>query len=68
MGWIKDFFKHQEEVEGAVWLTHWKLPEDFTLEPPDHDYRDSLPIRPEEIAEQYAPVVRVRTAHYTHVD
>ncbi|BDA45424.1 hypothetical protein COCOBI_07-2110 [Coccomyxa sp. Obi] len=46
------------EVEGDTWLTHWKLPETFSLSPPDGDYRDHLPVRPEHIAEQYEPVVK----------
>ncbi len=47
------------EVEGETWLTHWKLPETFSLSPPEGDYRDHLPARPEHIAEQYEPVVKV---------
>jgi hypothetical protein len=54
---IKEWFKKQEEIEGSVWLTHWRDP-GFTESPPDHDYRDSLPLRPEQIAELYAPVIR----------
>jgi hypothetical protein len=46
--------------EGETWLTHWKLPESFTAKPPDGDYRDTLPVRPEHVAEQYKPVIRVR--------
>lgn len=52
----------RRDVEGATWLTHWKLPETFTLAPPEGDYRDRLPIRPEHIAEQYAPVVKASQA------
>lgn len=50
-------------VEGETWLTHWKLPQTFTLSPPDGDYRDTLPIRPEFVAEQYKPVVKARLSH-----
>ena len=53
------------EVEGETWLTHWKLPETFSLSPPDGDYRDHLPARPEHIAEQYEPVVKVTSLHFT---
>ena len=63
----KDFFRRQEEAHGAVWLTHWKLPEDFALTPPEHDYRDRFPVRPEDVAAQYAPVVRVSTLRLAHV-
>ena len=63
----KEFFRRQEEAHGAVWLTHWKLPEDFALTPPEHDYRDRFPVRPEDVAAQYAPVVRVSTLRLAHV-
>lgn len=48
----------RRDVEGATWLTHWKPPETLTMKPPEGDYRDRLPVRPEQIAEQYAPVVK----------
>lgn len=55
----------RRDVEGATWLTHWKAPETLTMKPPEHDYRDRLPVRPEHIAEQYAPVVKVSPATNT---
>lgn len=44
---------------GNAWKTNWKVPEGVTLRSSQTDYRDSLPIRPEDIAEQLAPVVKV---------
>lgn len=41
-----------------AWFTHWKVPE-TTLVSSQADYRDTLPTRPEEIAEQLASVVQV---------
>lgn len=43
----------------SAWITHWKVPETVTLASPQSDYRDMLPRRPEELAEQLAPVVQV---------
>ena len=58
MAAIQRFFQQQLEIEGAVWLTWWKDP-GWAVSPPEHDYRDTMPLRPEDIAELYAPVIRV---------
>ena len=47
--------------------TFWKVPEDVTLTVPIGDYRDRLPTRPEDIAEQYASIVKVGTTFWLAV-
>ena len=42
-----------------AWITRWKVPESATLTSTQSDYRDILPRRPEELAEQLADVVQV---------
>ncbi|KAK9829617.1 hypothetical protein WJX72_006908 [[Myrmecia] bisecta] len=47
----------------STWKTYWKPPEDLGLTKPEKDYRDRLPIRPEDVALQYQSVVR--DGHWT---
>ena len=44
----------------SAWFTRWKVPENISLVSSQEDYRDTLPTRPEEVAEQLASVVKVR--------
>lgn len=43
----------------SAWISRWKVPEHITLVSSQADYRDTLPTRPEEVAEQLASVVQV---------
>ena len=45
-----------------TWLTKWQIPEGCTLPEGHGDYRDRLPLRAEDVAEQLAPVVQVGMA------
>lgn len=48
----------------SAWRSSWQVPPEVTLVASHGDYRDHLPLRPEVVAEQLAPVVKVDARIY----